>query len=481
MARVATNKKTLRRLEGKLNRESDQRDTNKFFEDFNKNFDKPTQLCSLYEKTEGQESFADILKNASDSSTQQDLEDAKNLFDKYTKGIANEYHLISEKNAIEIVTNSIILARFKFEALNILNENKNLTKEHRELAIKTFFGPDTEYDKLDKKYYGSNRYLEKAQAIINGDGKKLKGLLNISMLDINAQNFEIKDEDLDNIFLLFKTIKGELLSKDGSSTLNESSTLKIYTKVFDEKHIERTVIGLALSDPKQIGLLFALLGDKDNNGEIKIQEESLGVMQYTTIPITRLLMVAALLVLSLVAMDSYKIAQLLVNSLPSTIPVILQPFTLYASTAIIPILAMGIGYFILKKISATLEKEAKYTKNLQGFGVATNVNSSGISRANIGHYISGPSMKNKDAIISQRLSNKIEKSCYTMSEIYRENNQKINESIKIDKNIQAVLEGGKHNEFLSKLRIIKPSKKNFTSRIKNKRDTIDTKRDYKCY
>jgi hypothetical protein len=372
------------------------------------------------------------------------LDNAKNLFDKYIKGIANEYYLISPNNAIEIVANAAILARFKIEALNIFNGSQSLTKENKELAIKTFFGPNTEYGNLYKQYYDSDGYVGKAQKIIKDDSA-LKPVLDPQELHVNPIDFDDFD-DIQKIFTSFAAIKEALLQKDGSPTLNA------YTNIFDDKNIERAVMGLALSDPKQIGLLLALLGDKENNGEIKIQKQSLGAMKYTTIPSKRLLVVAALGISSL-AKNPIPVIALIVVAAPSI------AFGTGIAIILSYIASVVIWYVCLKEIRTNVEKERSVNKNMLFTSAIINFFGTGISTNDIVSYVASPSMKKKNLMIRERLT-KIENYLHDMVERCKENDKVVNQSVNLGDKIKQIF--ASNQDLLSKLKITVTTKKGTT-------------------
>ncbi len=97
------------------------------------------QTVSIHKKIGG-ESLAEFLKNISSEpepepqgSQGETIEygSPKKKLDLYLKGANFDREIFGDDMSIEIISNAMILERFKVEAIEMLGQNENLTDEQR--------------------------------------------------------------------------------------------------------------------------------------------------------------------------------------------------------------------------------------------------------------------------------------------------------------------------------------------------------------
>ncbi len=408
------------------------------------------QLCSLYEKPKNsKQSFADILNSSSDKSTQSDIENAKKIFNEYLAGLERRSALVTKGEEIEVVANAAVLERFKVEALNILSNSKSLLAENKKLAFEIFFGPGSDYDQLHKKYYDKdNGYVAIAQSQIKGgkdsEGQKLQGILNFNAYSSNKR---LLAEDTD-IFAEFDALKKPYLDNDQSKSFQEG-TLNLYTKDFNA-NLDRTTIGLALSDPSDIGFLFALIGDKSNGGQITLKENSTkelnAYLKASGSLSKRILVISALGIFTLMSQPTVLVAAVTYVSLaPVSVPAI-------CAIGIAYMVGIGGGIACFNHIRETVQNEHGLTKHELSSSATNNfAGTSGVSADDIWRYYIAPVLKEKHDYIKNN-STIIQKIFYDTRDNCLSNDKIINNSLSLKEKINEMgLKEVNSNVFLKKL------------------------------
>jgi len=386
-------------------------------------------LASIYAVPgEGIKSFADQLKELSSETEGQQgqagsegvdnlegkIETLKSSLQAYLELLKFNKTIFAEDEYATVITNAAILERFKIEAIEILAKSQNLTKsEEKTKVLNSLFGPETEYGKIYDEYYKKEGSVARAQEELAKFN--IEGILDSVIPEtFKAGDFDIT-KDTNDVFKLIDELKKVLV-------LTESKkSFRVATEAFDEENIELTMFSLLNSDPKKLGALFAIMGDKDNGGQIEFKEHKLTSHENTykayRTSARRLLVIAACLVCGVVSAAAF--GALVVPSIAAfaSVTVIGAAVGLVACSAL--------SLVLYGHITSTVKKEAEWTQNEEKTFFQRNIGGTGISNNDAWNYFIAPIRKGEFEDIEKSLEGRqFEKKLLDMQKTHLQNEQK---------------------------------------------------------
>jgi hypothetical protein len=379
-------------------------------------------LASIYAAPgEGTKSFAKQLKDFSSGAEGQqgqggsvdlDVQILKDSLNKYLELLKFEKTIFAEDDYATVITNAAILERFKVEAVEILANSENLTKsEDKTKVLKSLFGPETEYEKIYDQYYKEKGLVSRAQAGLAA--LNIEGILDsVIPKTLNAEDFDIKD----GIFTRIDELKKSVGLKE------EKKSFRVATEAFDEGNLQLTMLSLLKSDPKKLGALFAIMGDKENGGQIEFKEHKLTSHKHTHeayyTSAKRLLVITACIVSGLVAATCA--GALVVPSIAAFASVTV----IGAIVGLVACSALSVGLF--NHIAPVVKREAGLTGNELLASVTSNVGGTGISSNDAWNYFIAPIRQGKAKDLEESVSKGIETSLLSIQSKHLQNNNQYN-------------------------------------------------------
>lgn len=224
------------------------------------------QITSIYARVNGQSLAQQLMEMSSDDIAKFYEDERKIVLGKELDTLLTGYEFKDEQpdvsSAVQIITNAALLERFKIEAIEALSQNNKLEPEEKTKILKGLFGENSNYSKLYNEYYATGSGLvDRAQAAFQG--------YNIQPLfkDVIPSRFSFEhDFKIDEAGKVFKTIAK--MNKDLGDSHHEMHTIR--TVKLDEANLEASMMGVIMSDPRQLGATLALMGNKNKEGEINI-------------------------------------------------------------------------------------------------------------------------------------------------------------------------------------------------------------------
>ena len=363
------------------------------------------QQVSIYAKIDDELSLAADLKNAAINTLNIDTLNKK--LGNYLKGLKYDSSIVPPKDVATIISNAAVLERFKVEAIKILGENNTLNEEKKKECLHGLFGNDTEYHKLHDKYYQhENGLVARVQNELKA--YDIEGLLdNVISKTLNKNDFDINK----NVFKDIAVIKKELFPSEHS----RKNVFITATDAFDKTNLQNTMLSLLKSDPKKLGLLFAVMGDENNKGAIALEKNKewhidLNTMSGIGESAVRCLVIAAL-VLSSIYLGCF-----------------IGGTAFFGITTVLPGAAISgvISMMAFSEIETTVSKETRFTNCETLASAAINVAGSGVSNNNLWKYFIAPYNKGRYEDIKDSLQEGIEKKLLSINDVYIKNDKVIN-------------------------------------------------------
>ena len=179
--------------------------------------------------------------------------------------------ILSTDDSLKIIANGAMLFRFQVEVIEALSLNKSLSEENKQEIITNLFLDNEVYQNLYNQYYEEkDGLIVRAQRLLAVDGTKslFDGLLPIALNP--STDISLNGRDIKNLFENLNQFKTSLCGDKTEASDKIPHTIKLNRKFNDEKNTAASIIGLVQSDPKILGSIFAVMGDKENKGEINI-------------------------------------------------------------------------------------------------------------------------------------------------------------------------------------------------------------------
>ncbi len=224
---------------------------------------------------------------------------------------------------------------------------------------------------------------------------------------------------------VFKNIKD--LKKETNLQGNHDRSFVIATTVFDKEDLNFTIMGLLASDPRELGAMLAVMGNKDKEGEILMEKDKrfnigMGSMKGVLSTAARCLIVLAICV-----------AFLYLASTVATVGAAFAAgsFAVNSSTLLSATACLVVGLKGFDHVRTTVEKENYLTRDVTTSSVNTNAAGSGISTDDLYKFIVAPitkgSLKDKKSYSKSPFEQKLLRIQTAIGENKRLNNE-LNES-----------------------------------------------------
>jgi hypothetical protein len=332
---------------------------------------------SIYAEVEGK-SFAKLLEEF----TGQNYTNLKESLAQYTTALDFQAGIFPDEEIPEIISNAMILERFKIEAIEIIGRKEGLSEEQKKIILNELFGDKSEYKKLYDKYYQKGGLVEHAQKFFK-DNKTRPIFKDIIPDSLNADSFDITKDVFKNISEM-KTSLG--VAEDHKKSFVVSIT------AFDEKNLDLTMMGLLASDPRGLGAMLAVMGNKDKQGEIMMEKDNRFNIGTETMKGVASSAVRCLVVLAICAAFLYIAAT--VGSLGAALAS--GSFAAVSTETILGITAaFVVGLQGFEHIRTKVEDEKHLTKNITNSSVNTNAAGSGISVDDLYKFVVAPIKKGR--------------------------------------------------------------------------------------
>ena len=206
----------------------------------------------------------------------------------------------------------------------------------------------------------------------------------------------------------------------------EKKSFRVATEAFDDDNIQLTTLSLLKSDPKKLGALFAIMGDKEHGGQIEFKEHKLTSHKHTHeayyTSAKRLLVITACIVSGLVAATCA--GALVVPSIAAFASVTV----IGAIVGLVACSALSVGLF--NHIAPVVKREAWLTQDELLANAISNVGGTGISSNDAWNYFIAPIRQGTAKDLKESVSEGIEKDLIGIQNKHLQNNNQYN---KMDK------------------------------------------------
>lgn len=340
-----------------------------------------TQITSIYKKTDGV-SLADLLKEFDYNEAQgqqggtSKYNPLKEKLNSYLGGLDYTREIPLDKDIPQIISNAMILERFKVEAIEIIGKNENLNNEQRKQVLEVIFGEKSEYKKLYDKYYAPNGLVEKAQKFFK-EKEVVPIFKHVVPICLSSDSFDLTKD-------VFKAIDD--MKKGMHLETNHSKSFVISTTAFDKNDLNLTIMGLLASDPRELGATLAVMGNKEKEGEIIMEKDQRYKFGRESLKGWGNAAVRCLIVLAICVAFLYLAS---VGTAFASVGVAsISTKTVVGATASLIVGMKGFDY-----IRTTVEKEKPLTREITTSSVNTNAAGSGISTDDLYKFIVAPITK----------------------------------------------------------------------------------------
>ncbi len=352
---------------------------------------------SIYAKKNGK-SLSDSLKNYNKENFDQISTEFINYLEAYDPAKINIFDIA---NAEQVVANAAILFRFKVEIMEVLNQNREESKERQQELINKLLGKDSKYKELYDKYYEpTNGLVERMQKPFRDLG--IEPLFN-PLLETYQPETDVSLGAVEQSFTNIKRVR-EILKLENY----DHKSYTFATAKLSGENAESVATGLVLSDPRITGTMLAFMGDKSKEGAIDLVEgksKSFGKNTAKAVFVDsarRCLFVIGILAL-FVATGAFLA--------PALVAAIGIPVTYSAATAGVITAVVGgiIGLGAIGHIEKTVKKEAIDTAEHESPSVNADFGNLGISANNVTKYLMAPIYRGQSADTAASLKNDFEK------------------------------------------------------------------------
>lgn len=343
---------------------------------------------SLYETIGGKTSLAEKLNGASVDKATAEL---KSALDEYLQGLSYSKAIPSDQDTAIVIANAATLARFKVEAIEIIMRNESIPEAKKTEFIDGLFGKETLYSKLYDDYYTKeNCLVARAQKVIKQHNIQplFDGIIPSSMAE---SDFDLTRDISEQI----REMRGLIGFKDKQETAYRDSFL-VKTKAFDQKELEVTMLSLMASDPRKLGALLAMMGNKDKNGEILFEKDTrwniggktkLGSAHSALRCLVALAICAAFMV-SVGAIMSVGVAAAGVATGVAT--------SVKAVTAVTGVVTLGISLVGFHHIAERVKEEQRYSNGLPQSPQMYAMPTGGLPTDGVLKYVAAPTVKGRN-------------------------------------------------------------------------------------
>lgn len=318
-----------------------------------------------------------------------DIEKIKSSFNKllygYEKQSSDTY---SVENAPIIIANAATLWRFQVEVIELLSTAQDIKEEDKNKILQELFGENSEYHKLYDAYYKTDGLVQRAQERI-GVNTGIKPLFS-GVLPGGFKDNDITWSNTGNIFNNISALKNELQIDQHAAQSQGKYALS--TTHLNGEDLNGAMMGLVMSDPKQIGTLFALLGDKSNKGEITFEQDKswhLGKKTFKGMAHSAARCLFVIAVLCVFAYSGAALAPWLISHIG-----IVSTTVETVASVVTAVTGFGLGLTAITYIDKKVMEERQYTAEQYQDGVMQ-ANRAGTSSDNVLKYVLAPYYKGR--------------------------------------------------------------------------------------